>query len=105
MITRSCPIFSEVRGNPSPNKDCIFLSFVACLNMAPFNTPLMKTMGLNGEQIKLLTVCNLALAIPVRIVIGSLVDLFGSRKVYTAILVFASLVLFTSHWLNLFWNF
>ena len=67
-----------------------FVTFVAWFNMAPFNVTLMKTMGLSGEQIKTLIICNVALTIPARIAIGSLVDLYGPRKVYSLILLFAS---------------
>ena len=69
-----------------------FLTFVAWFNMAPFNATLMKVMELNAEQIKILMVCNVALTIPARIAIGSLVDLYGPRKVYSLILLLAAAV-------------
>ena len=69
-----------------------FLTFVAWFNMAPFNTTLQAVAGLTSGQIKLLMICNVALTIPARIVIGSLVDRYGPRQVFTGILVFAGVV-------------
>lgn len=71
-----------------------FLLFVAWFNMAPFNTTLMGVMGLTQEQINILMICNVALTIPARTMIGSLVDRFGPRIIFIWILVFSSLVCF-----------
>ena len=69
-----------------------FLTFVTWFNMAPFNTTLMRALNLSHEQINILMICNVALTIPARIIIGSLVDHYGPRIVFTAILVLAGLV-------------
>jgi NNP family nitrate/nitrite transporter-like MFS transporter len=69
-----------------------FLTFVSWFNMAPFNTTLQTVVGLTPDQIKLLMICNVALTIPARIVIGSLVDHYGPRQVFTGLLVFAGAV-------------
>ncbi|MDH5763477.1 MAG: MFS transporter [Nitrospinota bacterium] len=69
-----------------------FLTFVSWFNMAPFNTTLQTVVGLTPDQIKLLMICNVALTIPARIVIGSLVDRYGPRRVFTGLLVFAGAV-------------
>jgi len=66
-----------------------FLTFVAWFNMAPFNTTLQAVAGLTSDQIKLLMICNVALTIPARIVIGSLVDRYGPKQVFTGLLIFA----------------
>lgn len=71
-----------------------FLLFVAWFNMAPFNTTLMAVLGLTREQINILMICNVALTIPARTLIGSMVDRFGPRKIFIWILVFSSLVCF-----------
>jgi NNP family nitrate/nitrite transporter-like MFS transporter len=69
-----------------------FLTFVSWFNMAPFNTTLQAVAGLTSDQIKLLMVCNVALTIPARIVIGSLVDRSGPKRVFTGLLVFTGAV-------------
>jgi len=62
--------------------------------MAPFNTTLRATLGLTSEQIHILMICNVALTIPARIVIGSLVDRLGPKKVFVALLLFSAAVTF-----------
>ena len=71
-----------------------FLTFLVWFNMAPFNTTLRATLGLTAEQIQILMICNVALTIPARIVIGSLVDRLGPKKVFVALLLFSSAVTF-----------
>lgn len=66
-----------------------FLTFVCWFNFAPFATTIGKELSLTPEQIKTLGICNLALTIPARIIIGMLLDRFGPRKTYTALLAFA----------------
>ncbi len=67
---------------------------MAWFNMAPFNTTLMRTTGLSAEQINILMICNVALTIPARIAIGSLVDRHGPRRVFTGMLVFSAGICF-----------
>lgn len=69
-----------------------FLTFVSWFNMAPFNTTLQAVAGLTSNQIKLLMICNVALTIPARIVMGSLVDRHGPRRVFTGLLIFTGAV-------------
>ncbi|NIP99057.1 MAG: NarK family nitrate/nitrite MFS transporter [Nitrospinaceae bacterium] len=69
-----------------------FLTFLAWFNMAPFNTTLQAVLNLSSDQIKILMICNVALTIPARIVIGSLVDRYGPREVFSGLLVFAGAV-------------
>ena len=69
-----------------------FLTFVSWFNMAPFNTTLQAVAGLTSAQVKLLMICNVALTIPARIVIGSLVDRSGPKRVFTGLLVFTGSV-------------
>ena len=71
-----------------------FLSFVAWFNMAPFNTTLMRSIGLSQEQINILMLSNVALTIPARILIGIWVDYFGPRKVFSSLLIFSAGVCF-----------
>ncbi len=71
-----------------------FLIFVSWFNMAPFNTTLMAAVGLTVEQIDVLMICNVALTIPARILIGYLVDHYGPRKVFFWLLLFTAMVSF-----------
>ena len=71
-----------------------FLSFVAWFNMAPFNTTLARSMGLSQEQVNILMLSNVALTIPARILIGTWVDYFGPRKVFSFLLLFSAGVCF-----------
>ncbi|MBW4571641.1 MAG: NarK family nitrate/nitrite MFS transporter [Tolypothrix carrinoi HA7290-LM1] len=66
-----------------------FLTFVCWFNFAPFATTIGKQLQLAPEQIKTLGICNLALTIPARIIIGMLLDRFGPRKTYSMLLMFA----------------
>jgi len=71
-----------------------FLIFVAWFNMAPFNTTLIATMGLTAGQVDILMICNIALTIPARIIIGGLVDHYGPRITFVWLLIFSGLVCF-----------
>ena len=71
-----------------------FLTFVAWFNMAPFNTTLMHALGLSSAEINVLMICNVALTIPARIIIGFWVDKNGPQKVFSCLLVFSGLVCF-----------
>lgn len=71
-----------------------FLTFVAWFNMAPFNTTIMHAFGLSSAEINILMICNVALTIPSRIVIGFWVDKYGPQKVFSGLLVFSALVCF-----------
>ena len=66
-----------------------FLTFVCWFNFAPFATTIGKELHLAPEQIKTLGICNLALTIPARIIIGMLLDKFGPRITYSLLLMFA----------------
>ncbi len=71
-----------------------FLTFVAWFNFAPFNTTLATTMGLSEGQIRVLMIANVALTIPARILIGSLVDALGPKRMFIGILIYTGAVSF-----------
>jgi NNP family nitrate/nitrite transporter-like MFS transporter len=68
-----------------------FLTFVCWFNFAPFGTTIQKDLGITPDQIKVLLICNLALTIPARIIIGMLLDRFGPRITFSSLLMFALL--------------
>ena len=67
-----------------------FLTFVVWFNLAPFKSTIGKQLGLTEAQLAVLLICNVALTIPARIAVGALVDRFGPRRVYTWLLVTAT---------------
>jgi MFS transporter, NNP family, nitrate/nitrite transporter len=66
-----------------------FLTFVCWFNFAPFASIIGKELNLEEAQIKTLLICNLAITIPARIVIGALLDRYGPRITYSILLMFA----------------
>jgi MFS transporter, NNP family, nitrate/nitrite transporter len=66
-----------------------FLTFVCWFNFVPFATTVAKELALSDAQVKTLAICNLALTIPARIIIGMLLDKFGPRITYSILLMFA----------------
>jgi MFS transporter, NNP family, nitrate/nitrite transporter len=66
-----------------------FLTFVCWFNFAPFATTIGKELALSPEQIKTLAICNLALTIPARIIIGMLLDRFGPKITFSTLMMFA----------------
>ncbi len=66
-----------------------FLTFVCWFNFAPFASTIGKELHLEEAQVKTLGICNLALTIPARIIIGMLLDKYGPRRTYSMLLMFA----------------
>jgi MFS transporter, NNP family, nitrate/nitrite transporter len=66
-----------------------FLTFVCWFNFAPFASVIGKELHLDESQIKTLLICNLAITIPARIIIGALLDRYGPRITYSILLMFA----------------
>jgi MFS transporter, NNP family, nitrate/nitrite transporter len=66
-----------------------FLTFVCWFNFAPFASVIGKELHLDEAQIKTILICNLAITIPARIIIGALLDRFGPRITYSILLMFA----------------
>jgi MFS transporter, NNP family, nitrate/nitrite transporter len=67
-----------------------FLTFVVWFNFAPLATTIQQDLGLTKAQISTITICNLALTIPARIVIGMLLDKYGPRVTYSTLLIFCA---------------
>lgn len=67
-----------------------FCSFVVWFNFAPFATTIGDDLGLSKVELGTLALCNVALTVPARIVIGMVLDRFGPRKVFSAILIYAA---------------
>ncbi len=66
-----------------------FLTFVVWFNFTPFGSNIGAELSLTPEQVKTLAICNLALTIPARIIIGMLLDRYGGKVTFSAILIFS----------------
>ena len=71
-----------------------FITFFVWFNLAPMLQSIKATFGLTDAQITTLLVLNVALTIPARVIIGILVDRFGPRAVYSALLIVMSIPCF-----------
>lgn len=68
-----------------------FLSFVVWFNFAPFATAVQTELGLEPAQIRTLAICNVALTVPARIIVGMVLDRLGPRITYSCLLVYAAI--------------
>jgi NNP family nitrate/nitrite transporter-like MFS transporter len=68
-----------------------FLSFVVWFNFAPFATAVKADLGLTEAQLRTIAICNVALTVPARIIIGMLLDRFGPRLTYSLLLMYAAI--------------
>ncbi len=68
-----------------------FLTFVVWFNYAPFAGVIGEEFGLTKEQKTVLALCNVALTVPARVLIGMALDRWGPRRVFSTILVYAAL--------------
>ncbi|OLT59385.1 MFS transporter [Moorena bouillonii] len=68
-----------------------FLSFVVWFNLAPLATQVKSDFGLEVGQIRTIAICNVALTVPARIIIGMLLDKYGPRITYSLLLMYAAI--------------
>ncbi len=68
-----------------------FLSFVVWFNLAPLATAIQEDFGLDVGQIRTIAICNVALTVPARIIIGMLLDRYGPRLTYSLLLIYAAI--------------
>ena len=68
-----------------------FITFVVWFNLAPMLQAMAVSLGLSKSEIKTLLLLNVSLAIPARIIVGMLTDMYGPRKVYSGLLFLASI--------------
>ena len=71
-----------------------FVTFLVWFSHAPLLLAIQESLGLSDQQIKTLLILNVALTIPARIITGMLVDHFGPRKMYSAMLLLTALLCF-----------
>ena len=71
-----------------------FISFVVWFNHAPLMLLVAETLNLSQSEVKTILILNVALTIPSRIAIGILVDQFGPKRTYSALLASGSIPCF-----------
>jgi NNP family nitrate/nitrite transporter-like MFS transporter len=67
-----------------------FLSFVVWFDMAPFAPAIKGDLGLTDAQMVTLALCNLALTVPARVLVGVALDRYGPRRLFGGLLVAAA---------------
>jgi MFS transporter, NNP family, nitrate/nitrite transporter len=68
-----------------------FLTFVVWFNFPPFATTIVQEFGLTPQQAGTIGLCNVALTVPARIIIGMLLDKYGPRLTYSLLLLYAAI--------------
>ncbi|MBE9180979.1 NarK family nitrate/nitrite MFS transporter [Oculatella sp. LEGE 06141] len=68
-----------------------FLTFIVWFNLAPLATALEADLGLSEAQLRTLAICNVALTVPARIIVGMLLDRYGPRLTYSCLMMYAAL--------------
>jgi MFS transporter, NNP family, nitrate/nitrite transporter len=68
-----------------------FLSFVVWFAFAPIAGMIGGELGLSGDQLTVLALCNVALTVPARLLIGMALDRWGPRRVYAGILLYGAI--------------
>jgi len=71
-----------------------FITFVVWFSHAPLLVFIKEAFDLSSQEVKALMILNVALTIPSRIIIGTLVDKYGPRNIYSALLVISSFFCF-----------
>jgi NNP family nitrate/nitrite transporter-like MFS transporter len=69
-----------------------FLTFVVWFSHAPLMVFIKEAFNLTTPEVKALLILNVALTIPSRIIIGTLVDKYGPRSIYSMLLVIGGLI-------------
>ena len=71
-----------------------FLTFVVWFNFPPLATTIGQEFGLSPAQLGTIGLCNVALTVPARIIIGMLLDKYGPRLTYSLLLIYAAIPCF-----------
>lgn len=67
------------------------ITFIVWFNYAPVATAVKEAFDLSEAQLRTLAICNVALTVPARVVIGILLDRYGPRLTYTCLMIFVSI--------------
>lgn len=75
-----------------------FMSFVLWFGHAPLLAYIKVSFGLSENEIKALLILNVAITIPARILVGMLVDKFGPKHIYSALLAVGGVLCIAFAW-------
>lgn len=67
-----------------------FWCFAMWFDFAPFSATIGHQLHLTAPQLTTIGLCNLGLTVPARFLVGMVLDRFGPRRVFAAILVFSA---------------
>ena len=79
-----------------------FLTFVMWFSLPPLKPLITASFNMTPQQWAALLTLNVALTIPARIVVGSLVDKFGPRAIYSLLLLVSGGILIAFAWAQSF---
>ncbi len=80
-----------------------FITFYVWFNMAPLATTMIKEVGwLTARELKLFAICNVALTIPARLIVGMAQDKWGPRRVFSILMVVTAIPALTFAFGNTF---
>lgn len=68
-----------------------FLTFVVWFAFAPLAGIISRELDLDGSQLTVLALCNVALTVPARVLVGMALDRWGPRRVYGWILIYSAI--------------
>ncbi len=75
-----------------------FLTFVVWLGLGPMMPFIKEALQLTDQQAKVLLILNVAMTIPARIIVGMLVDKYGPRIMFSAILILGGAISIVFAW-------
>ncbi len=75
-----------------------FLTFVVWLGLGPMMPFIKEALQLTDQQAKVLLILNVAMTIPARIIVGMMVDSYGPRIMFSAILILGGLISIAFAW-------
>jgi len=77
-----------------------FMTFVVWLGLGPMMPFIKESLALSDQQAKVLLILNVAMTIPARIIVGMLVDKYGPRILFSAILILGGFISIAFAWAN-----
>jgi len=76
------------------------MTFVVWLGLGPMMPFIKESLALSDQQAKVLLILNVAMTIPARIIVGMLVDKYGPRILFSAILILGGFISIAFAWAN-----
>jgi NNP family nitrate/nitrite transporter-like MFS transporter len=68
-----------------------FLTFVVWFNFSPLATAVKQELNLTEDQVRIILLCNVALTVPARVMIGMLLDKLGPKLTFSGMLVYSAI--------------